>query len=155
MKNKKLSALLLVLASPLLVCASPETDRKIEDAAKASYNYRTVLEDHVSVRARDGVVTLTGIVQDKDDKALAGDTVENLPGVTSVNNEIVVRPSYPEHSERLDRLQNPQSPAGERQRQRHGHHGGGQRRGRHARRHLDQPRPEGASPVSTRVKSTM
>jgi len=99
MKNKKLSALLLVLASPLLVCASPETDRKIEDAAKASYNYRTVLEDHVSVRARDGVVTLTGIVQDKDDKALAGDTVENLPGVTSVNNEIVVRPSYPEHSD--------------------------------------------------------
>ena len=99
MKNQKLSALLLVLASPLLVCASPATDRKIEDAAKASYNYRTVLEDHVSVRARDGVVTLTGTVQDKDDKALAGDTVENLPGVTSVNNEIVVRPTYPEHSD--------------------------------------------------------
>jgi osmotically-inducible protein OsmY len=99
MKYQKLSALLLLLSSPLFVCASSDTDRKIEDAAKASYNYRTVLEDHVKVKARDGVVTLTGTVQDKDDKALAGDTVENLPGVTSVKNEIVVRPSYPEHSD--------------------------------------------------------
>lgn len=99
MKNQKLPALFLVLTSPLLLCAAPETDRKIEDAAKASYNYRTVLEDHVKVKARDGIVTLTGTVQDKDDKALAGDTVENLPGVTGVKNDIVVAPSYPEHSD--------------------------------------------------------
>ncbi len=99
MKTQKLSALFLILASPLVICASPETDRKIEDAAKASCNYGTVLEDHVSVKATDGVVTLTGTVQDKDEKALAGDTVENLPGVTRAQNEIVVAPSYPEHSD--------------------------------------------------------
>ncbi len=100
MKIKNLSALLLLLtASPLALLASSETDRKIEDAAKASYNYRTVLDDHVKVKARDGVVTLTGTVQDMDDKNLAADTVENLPGVTSVKNEITVKSTYPEHSD--------------------------------------------------------
>lgn len=99
MKKQNLSALFLILASPLVMFASPETDRKIEDAAKASYNYRTVLEDNVKVKAKDGVVTLTGTVQDKDDKALAVDTVENLPGVTSVKNEIKIQSAYPEHSD--------------------------------------------------------
>jgi osmotically-inducible protein OsmY len=58
-----------------------------------------VLEDHVKVKAKDGVVTLTGTVEDKDDKALAADTVENLPGVTSVKNEIKIKSSHPEHSD--------------------------------------------------------
>jgi osmotically-inducible protein OsmY len=99
MKTKNLSVLIALLASPLVLFASPETDRKIEDAAKASYNYRTVLEDNVKVKAKDGVVTLTGTVQDKDDRALAVDTVENLPGVKGVNNEIKVEPTYPEKSD--------------------------------------------------------
>ncbi|MBI3887128.1 MAG: BON domain-containing protein [Opitutae bacterium] len=99
MKIKNLSALLLIVASPLVLLASSETDRKIEEAAKASYNYRTVLEDHVNVKAHDGVVTLTGNVQDKDDKSLAQDTVENLPGVMSVKNEITVKSNFPEHSD--------------------------------------------------------
>jgi osmotically-inducible protein OsmY len=99
MKTKIIASLLLLAASPLALLASSATDRKIEEAAKASYNYRTVLEDNVKVKAHDGVVTLTGTVQDKDDRALAADTVENLPGVTSVNNEIVVKSTYPEHSD--------------------------------------------------------
>jgi hyperosmotically inducible periplasmic protein len=99
MKIKTLSALFILVASPLALLASSSTDRKIEDAAKASYNYRTVLEDHVKVKVSDGVVTLTGTVQDKDDKALAVDTVENIPGVLSVNNEIKVDPTYPEKSD--------------------------------------------------------
>ena len=99
MHLKKISALLVLTASPIALFASPETDRRIESAAKASYNYRMVLEDHVKVKANDGVVTLTGTVQDKDDKALAADTVENLPGVSSVRNEIKVEASYPEHSD--------------------------------------------------------
>ena len=99
MKSKYLSALLAIVAAPVALFGSPETDRKIEDAAKASYNYRTVLEDHVKVKAKDGVVTLTGTVADKDDKALAADTVENLPGVTGVKTEIVVESAFPEHSD--------------------------------------------------------
>ena len=99
MKIKNLSALLVLIAGPIALFASSSTDRKIEEAAKASYNYRTVLEDHVTVKAKDGVVTLTGTVQDKDDRALAADTVENLPGVKSVKNEITVKSTYPEHSD--------------------------------------------------------
>lgn len=99
MKIHKLSALLVFAACPLAVFASSETDRKIEDAAKASYNYRTVLEDHVKVKVQDGVVTLTGSVQDQDEKALAADTVENLPGVKSVKNELAITPAYPERSD--------------------------------------------------------
>ena len=99
MKIPHLSALLILSISPVALFASAANDRKIEDAAKASYNYRTVLEDHVQVNANDGIVTLTGTVQDKDDKALAADTVENLPGVTSVKNDIVVKSSHPEKSD--------------------------------------------------------
>ena len=99
MKTKIIPTLLLLIASPLALLASSATDNKIEEAAKASYNYRTVLDGNVKVKAKDGVVTLTGTVQDKDDRALAVDTVENLPGVTSVNNEIVVKSDYPEHSD--------------------------------------------------------
>lgn len=99
MKINHLTALLVILGSPIALVASHETDRKIENAAKASYNYRTVLEDHVKVKVKDGVVTLTGTVQDQDEKALAEDTVENLPGVTRVKNEITIKSDYPERSD--------------------------------------------------------
>jgi osmotically-inducible protein OsmY len=99
MKTKNLSVLIALIAAPIAVFASSDTDSKIESAAKASYNYRTVLEDHVTVKANDGVVTLTGVVQDKDESDLAVDTVENLPGVLSVNNQITLKPTYPEYSD--------------------------------------------------------
>jgi osmotically-inducible protein OsmY len=99
MNNKNLAALLVLLAMPLALLASPDTDRKIEAAAIGSYNYRTVLENQVTVKASDGVVTLTGVVEDKDQKALAADTVQNLPGVTGVDNELTIKAAYPEHSD--------------------------------------------------------
>lgn len=100
MKLKKLSVLVALLAGPIALFASSSSDRKIEEAAKASYNYRTVLEDRVKVKASDGVVTLSGTVNDSDDKELAADTVENLPGVTRVDNQIKVQSTYPEHSDK-------------------------------------------------------
>jgi hyperosmotically inducible protein len=104
MQSKKLSTLFILIVGPLALLtstaeASPVNDRKIEDAAKSSYNYRMILENHVQVSATDGVVTLTGIVQDDDDKNLAENTVENIPSVVGVNNQIKVEPSYPEHSD--------------------------------------------------------
>jgi hyperosmotically inducible protein len=98
MKKSLRFALLLAAALPAALFAS-STDSKIEDAAKASYNYRTVLDGRVQVKANDGVVTLTGTVQDKDDKALAEDTVDNLPGVVRVDNQIEVKSDVPEHSD--------------------------------------------------------
>jgi osmotically-inducible protein OsmY len=91
-------ALILTATLPVALFAS-STDSKIEDAAKASYNYRTVLEGRVSVKSDDGVVTLSGTVLDKDDKALAEDTVENLPGVIRVDNQIMVTQQAAEHSD--------------------------------------------------------
>jgi hyperosmotically inducible protein len=99
MKTHTQIALLLAATLPVTSFASTSTDGKIEDAAKASYNYRTVLQDHVKVKADDGVVTLTGVVQDKDDKALAEDTVSNLPGVVRVDDQIEVKSDNPEHSD--------------------------------------------------------
>ncbi len=102
MKTKTIAVLLALTltASPLALFASSATDRKIEAAAEASYNYRTVLENNVKVKVKDGIVTLTGVVQDKDDRALAVDTVENLPGVTAVHNEITIKSEYPERSDK-------------------------------------------------------
>jgi hyperosmotically inducible periplasmic protein len=91
--------LVLILLAPAVLLANYDTDRKIEDAAKASYNYHTILQDHVRVKAQDGVVTLTGTVPDKDQKALAEDTVSSLPGVTDVNDQIEVESPAPEHSD--------------------------------------------------------
>jgi osmotically-inducible protein OsmY len=91
-------ALILTATLPVALFAS-SNDSKIEDAAKASYNYRTVLEGRVSVKSDDGVVTLSGTVLDKDDKALAEDTVENLPGVVRVDNQIMVTQQAAEHSD--------------------------------------------------------
>jgi len=98
MKTYTRIALLLAAALPVALFAS-STDSKIEDAAKSSYNYRTVLEGRVHVKADDGVVTLTGTVRDSDDKALAEDTVENLPGVVRVENRIDIKGEAAEHSD--------------------------------------------------------
>jgi osmotically-inducible protein OsmY len=99
MKNKTLLASLILIASPLGLFASSETDQKIEQSAADSYNFRTVLDNQVKARSDDGVVTLTGTVQDNDSKALAEDTVDNIPGVVSVKNELDVKSAYAEHSD--------------------------------------------------------
>ena len=99
MKLHRLVALSIIATSSVSLFASSETDRKIEDAAKASYNYRTVLENHVTVAVNDSVVTLTGTVGDQDLKVLAEDTVSNLPGVVRVDNQIVLDPALAVHSD--------------------------------------------------------
>jgi osmotically-inducible protein OsmY len=100
MKIKISPALLVLIATPIALFASSETDRQIEDAARASYNYNAVLENHVFVQANDGIVMLTGTVGDQDLKTLAEDTVRNLPGVTQVDNRIVLDPTLARHSDK-------------------------------------------------------
>ena len=99
MKTLCLLSLLGITVSPISLFAASATDGQIEDAAKASYNYRTVLEDRVNVAVKDGVVTLTGTVPDRDQKTIAEDTVSNLPGVTGVVDKINVEPEPPEQSD--------------------------------------------------------
>ena len=100
MKPAKLLALLLATSLPAtLALADHDTDHRIEVTAKGSYNFHVVLQDNVKADADNGVVTLKGKVQDKDQKALAEDTVSGLPGVVRVDNEITVEGGEPEHTD--------------------------------------------------------
>jgi hyperosmotically inducible protein len=98
MKIQKLLALSLMAVAPAIMFANSQ-DSQIEDAAKASYNFHAVLMDHVKAHSDNGVVTLTGRVEDRDQKALAEDTVRNLPGVVSVVDNIRVESEPAEHSD--------------------------------------------------------
>jgi hyperosmotically inducible periplasmic protein len=99
MKIQKILALAFMTASPVILFANSDTDRQIEEAAKASYNFHAVLDDHVMAKSDDGVVTLRGTVQDRDQKALAEDTVKNLPGVVTVINKVKVESEPAPHSD--------------------------------------------------------
>ncbi len=88
----------MVVTSNRLLAAA-EDDNRIVSAAKKSYVYRTYLrEDDIRIQSKDGVVTLTGEVSDRSHKSMAADTVENLPGVKSVDNQLEVKP-VDEHSD--------------------------------------------------------
>ena len=96
---------LLVAVSAMLV-ASPalrasETDDRIESSAKKSHVFKTYLkDDSIRTESKNGVVTLTGTVAEASHKSLAEDTVESLPGVKSVDNQLKVKgENHPEHSD--------------------------------------------------------
>ena len=79
--------------SPLRIanCSGFYGDR-IEAAAKKSYVYKTYLKnDSIKTKSQDGVVTLTGTVSEPAHVSLAQDTVESLPGVRSVDNQLKVK----------------------------------------------------------------
>jgi len=99
MKIPQTALFAFALLSPFALFADPDTDRKIESAAASSYNFRAVLEKQVTVKAEDGVVTLSGTVLDRDQKALAEETVRGLPGVTAVKNQLEVTSAGPERSD--------------------------------------------------------
>lgn len=102
----KFSSLALVLATGSILIAgsrlrATETDDRIESSAKKSYVFKTYLkDDSIKTHAKDGVVTLTGKVSDESHKSLAQDTVESLPGVKSVDNQLKVKgEASAEHSD--------------------------------------------------------
>ncbi len=106
MKMKSTCSLALLAATSALLVTSAslrasETDDRIESSAKKSYVFKTYLkDDSIKTQSKDGVVTLTGTVAAESHKSLAQDTVEGLPGVTSVNNRLKVKGERPaEHSD--------------------------------------------------------
>jgi hyperosmotically inducible periplasmic protein len=92
------TSILLVSTAPL---RASETDDRIESSAKKSYVFKTYLaDDSIKTESKNGAVTLTGTVAEASHKSLAGDTVEGLPGVKSVDNKLVVKGQPPaEHSD--------------------------------------------------------
>jgi hyperosmotically inducible periplasmic protein len=106
MKTKSSAALVLLAAvSALLVTGAPlrasETDDRIESSAKKSYVFKTYLKDDaIKTESKDGAVTLTGTVAESSHRSLAENTVESLPGVKSVDNQLTVKGAIPaEHSD--------------------------------------------------------
>ena len=106
MKMKSTCTLALLAATSALivtsapVCAS-DTDSRIESSAAKSYVFKTYLkDDSIKTESKDGAVTLTGTVTKASDKSLAQDTVASLPGVISVDNQLLVSGAQPaEHSD--------------------------------------------------------
>ena len=96
MKTKHTLVLMTVLATAITctpVRAARNDDARIVAAAKQSYVFRTYLKnDDIKIQADDGTVTLKGEVPDRSHKDMAQDTVESLPGVKSVENQLVVKP---------------------------------------------------------------
>lgn len=95
MNTNYTKSLIMVMAAVLLTSASvfaSEMDQNIESSAKNSYVYRTYLKDDViETKSMDGVVTLTGIVSEESHRSLAQETVINLPGVKSVDNQLALK----------------------------------------------------------------
>jgi osmotically-inducible protein OsmY len=91
-----------VTAAVLLTSASArasETDERIESSAKQSYVFKTYLKnDSIKTQVKDGVVILTGTVAAESHKALATETVANLPGVKNVNNQLELKEASPVES---------------------------------------------------------
>jgi osmotically-inducible protein OsmY len=89
---------LLVTGTAVLAA---ETDDRIESSAKKSYVFKTYLkDDSIKTESKNGAVTLTGTVATSSHKSLAEDTVESLPGVKSVDNQLKVKgENYAEHSD--------------------------------------------------------
>ena len=96
---------LLAATSTLLATGIPlhasEMDDRIESSAKKSHVFKTYLKnDSIKTESKNGVVTLTGTVAEESHKSLAENTVESLPGVTSVDNQLKIKAGNPpEHSD--------------------------------------------------------
>ena len=96
---------LAAVVSTMLISSSPlqaaSTDSRIESSAAKSYVFKTYLkDDSIKTDSKDGIVTLTGTVADASHKSMAEDTVASLPGVKSVDNQLVVSGEQPaEHSD--------------------------------------------------------
>jgi len=99
------SLALLAATGAMLVTSTSvrasETDDRIASSAKESYVFKTYLkDDSIKTESKNGAVTLTGTVAESSHKSLAQDTVESLPGVKSVDNQLKVKgESHAEHSD--------------------------------------------------------
>jgi hyperosmotically inducible protein len=106
MKMKSTYTLALLAATSALFVTSPslrasDTDSRIESSAAKSYVFKTYLkDDSIKTESKNGAVTLTGTVAETSHKSLAENTVESLPGVKSVDNQLKIKGESPaEHSD--------------------------------------------------------
>lgn len=75
--------------------ATTPPDLGLEAAFHATFNSRVVLQGNVTGSSRNGVVTLTGEVLDRDDLALAVETAGSIRGVVRVESRLTVASPVP------------------------------------------------------------
>ncbi len=89
-------ACVLISGTSARLAFASEMDSKTEVSAKQSYVYATYLKDDpIAIKSVDGAVTLTGSVADGAHRSLAVDTVANLPGVKSVDDQLTLKGDLP------------------------------------------------------------
>lgn len=93
---KAIHALALIAVGAVLVTSTPlrgsETDDRIEASFRKSYAYKIYLKDDaIKTESRNGVVTLTGQVNESSHKYLAQEAVADLQGVQRVDNRLEVK----------------------------------------------------------------
>jgi osmotically-inducible protein OsmY len=80
---------MLINSTPL---SGAETDDRIESSFRKSSAYKMDLKDDaIKTESRNGVVTLTGQVNEPSHKYLAQEAVAGLPGVQRVDNRLEVK----------------------------------------------------------------
>jgi len=91
----KLMAAVAMLALSAPVFAA-NMDNRIEQSARQTHVFKTYLQgEDIKIQAKDGAVTLTGIVSDDYHKILARETVSGLPGVKTVDNRLEIKGAAP------------------------------------------------------------
>jgi osmotically-inducible protein OsmY len=90
-----IAATFIVLLANSSILAS-EMDERIESSARKSYVFKTYLkDDSIKIQSKDGNVILTGTIIEESHKELARETLENLPGVKNVDNQLVLKDKLP------------------------------------------------------------
>ncbi len=94
------SMALIAIAIAALALSVParaaKTDSDIITAARKSYVFRNYLQgDEIKIEAKDGAVTLTGMVSEIFDKDLVQATIVDIPGVKTVDNRLELKGAAP------------------------------------------------------------
>ena len=134
MKRKKIVRLAFaVAAAAVFIAGTPLRAAEIDDSIgpmfKQTYVYKAYLQDDaINIDVKDGVVTLTGTVDEEFHKTLAEETVASLPGVVRVDNQLATRAEVGRRKRgRVDRAKSETRPdvPSERQRQQNPSRGAG------------------------------
>lgn len=92
------TSLFMALAILAILSSCKPSDEKIAEAAKLALSANAALSP-VTSAVKDGVVTLTGEVEDDGIKALAETTLAEVKGIKSIVNNVTVKPKGPSPEE--------------------------------------------------------
>jgi osmotically-inducible protein OsmY len=94
--SKCFIAVIAALIVTSAYAGASEIDKRIESTFKETYVYKTYLKgNNIKTTSTDGKVTLTGTVDEESHKSLAKETVALLPGVKSVDDQLVYKGEKP------------------------------------------------------------